>query len=78
MLARLFSAKIEEAHGKVEAQAFYDRHVPVIEHLQIISRLTRKVGMLTDDELDELQAACAGFGAAFRIAYPKRGGLLTP
>ena len=22
--------------------------------------------------------ACAGFGAAFRIAYPKRGGLLTP
>ena len=34
--------------------------------------------MLTDDELDQLQEACAGFGAAFRIAYPKGGGLLTP
>ena len=58
MLARL-RAKIQEAHGEVEAQAIYDRHVPVIEHLQVISRLTRKVGMLTDKELDELQAASA-------------------
>ena len=58
-------------------QALYDRHVLVIQRLQVISRPTRKVGMLTDKELDELQAVCAGFGAAFRIAYPKRGGLLT-
>ena len=28
--------------------------------------------------MNQLQEACAGFGAAFRIAYPKRGGLLTP
>ena len=77
MLARV-RAKIEEARGNIEAQAFYDRHVPVIEHLKIISRHTRKVGMLDDDELDQLQKACAGFGAAFRKAYPKRGGLLTP
>ena len=28
--------------------------------------------------MDQLQKACAGFGAAFRKAYPKRGGLLTP
>ena len=34
--------------------------------------------MLDDDELYQLQEACAGFGEAFRIAYPKRGGLLTP
>ena len=60
------------------AQVFYDRHVRVVEHLQVISRHTRKVGMLDDDELDQLQKACAGFGAAFRKAYPKRGGLLTP
>ena len=60
------------------AQVFYDRHVRVVEHLQVISRHTRKVGMLDDDELYQLQEACAGFGEAFRIAYPKRGGLLTP
>jgi len=31
------------------AQVFYDRHVAVIEHLKIISRHARKVGMLDDD-----------------------------
>ena len=49
--------KIQEAHGEVEATAFYDRHVAVIEHLKIVSRHTRKVGMLDDDELDQLEEA---------------------
>ena len=39
------------------AQVFYERYIRGIEHLQVIRLLTRKVGILTDEELDELQAA---------------------
>ena len=43
----------------------------------MVSHLTRKVDMLSAQELDELEAACAAWGRAFRAAYPDHA-ILTP
>ena len=76
ILARL-KAKISEIHGQEKANDFYTRHFNVLQHLRVVCHLTRKVAMLTDEELAELEAACAAWAAAFRASYPEHT-ILTP
>jgi hypothetical protein len=60
-----------------KATDFYDRHCPILFNLDIITHLTRKVEMLTVEEMDTLEGACSGYPTAFRIAYPGHI-ILTP
>jgi hypothetical protein len=70
-------AKTASIHGQGKADEFYQRHSSILDHLSVVSHLTRKVEMLSAQELDELEAACAAWGRAFRAAYPDHA-ILTP
>ena len=69
--------KIASIHGQEKADDFYHRHLSVLTPLAVVSHLTRKVAMLSAQELDDLEAACAAWGSAFRAAYPNHV-ILTP
>ncbi len=70
-------AKTASIHGQGKADEFYQRHSSILDHLSVVSHLTRKVEMLSAQELDELEAACAAWGRAFRAAYSDHA-ILTP
>ena len=76
ILQRL-QAKIASIHGQEKADEFFSRHWSVVQHLRVVCHLTRKVAMLTEAELGQLQVACTAWAAAFRIAYPAHA-TLTP
>jgi hypothetical protein len=59
------------------ASTFKARHSAILEPMNTIGHLTRKVAMLTDDELDSLDGAIADFKTAWPISYPGHP-ILTP
>ena len=56
--------------GDVATQ-FYDRHVAVLAPLLVVSRLSRAVAMLSDQQIEgELGPACIALPKALRASYP--------
>jgi hypothetical protein len=64
---------VAEKYGKVECDNFVQRHINVLQPLGVVLHETRKVRILTEEELETLKAACEGFGKAWRESYPHRG-----
>ena len=52
------------------AATFKERHGAVLGVMNIIGRLTRKVAMLSDDEIDELEHATKQLEAVWITSYP--------
>jgi hypothetical protein len=62
--------KIDELFpASSKATLFFDRHAQVLQHIRVIGHLSRKVAMLTANELDELEFACLEYGRLFRVSY---------
>jgi hypothetical protein len=59
-----------------------ERHSNVLRHLEVVSRIMRRVkgegkgGLLSEAEKTSLNTACSMFGVAWKQGYPGR--LLTP
>jgi hypothetical protein len=69
--------KINELFGDDKATEFYDRHCGILRQLSIIGHHTRRVAMLSHDQIEELRVACSEYARLFRIAYPDHA-VLTP
>jgi hypothetical protein len=63
-------AKTASIHGQGKADEFYQRHSSILEHLAVVSHLTRKVDMLSAQELDELEAAWVQLFAPHTLIMP--------
>jgi hypothetical protein len=59
-------------HGPDLAEEFFTDYCSTLSHIVIVSRLTRKTDILTAEEITQLDDACKGFAAAFRIVDAKR------
>ena len=62
--------KMAETHGQETSDAFYKRHCTCLKPLAVVVELTRKVEMLTAQQLDDLEAACKEFVGSFRTLFP--------
>ena len=63
---------IRDRYGCDKADEFFADHCSTLEHLSVVNHFTRKVDMLTPDEIGQLEIACAGFATAFRLIDQKR------
>ena len=61
--------KIELVHGSQVADNFYWRFSTCLGPLAVVAHLTRKVEMLSELELTQLEESCALFVASFRLAF---------
>jgi len=77
ILADIRAVMVLEKYGDAECDSFVKRHADVLKPLGVVLHETRKVRMLTVEELGTLKAACGEFGAAWRVSYPLRA-KLTP
>lgn len=74
-ILKLVSGLISEKLNAAEGAAFYETHARVLRPLAVVSALTRTTEQLTEEQMVDLEEACAEFGAAYRLSYEK---LLTP
>ena len=65
----------EKLNAAAKGAAFYETHARVLRPLAVVSALTRTTEQLTEEQMVDLEKACAEFGAAYRLSYEK---LLTP
>lgn len=77
-ILKVIADEMSKIHGQVEADRFLQRFSSVFVHLATISHLSRttrekvdRYGRLTATEIGELEIACIGFGAAFRLAHKR-------
>ena len=71
LVSDLISEKLNAAVGA----AFYETHARVLRPLAVVSALKRTTEQLTEEQMVDLEVACAKFGAAYRLSYEE---LLTP
>lgn len=63
--------EIAKTHGPEEAHKWYDLTCAVLKEIDVVSHFSRAARFLNDDELDKFEAACRGFGVAYRAAHPE-------
>lgn len=66
ILDAIVVAMKEEKYSEEQCNAFREYHARILQVLDKIGKLSRKVEMLSDSEIDELSLACKEYGAAAR------------
>jgi hypothetical protein len=71
-ILRSMQIVIAERYTQELADEFFADFCSILSHLTIVSRLSRKTGLLTPLEIVQLDTACKGFATAFRLVDAKR------